>query len=395
MTPSGLGERDVRPGASVRSPRPPVVDLRLVFGALLRSLPLALAVGVLAGALVAFGYSTALPVYTVQTTVTVGTAARAERDAATMDAVAAGMSEFVTDARARELIEERSGEPVLLGGRRPSLEVTTSRVPGFLTVVTRSTSGSEEASRMGTAVVYAMNTRAEELREEFLAPVVESMDEEISTLREQIAARRQTNRDADTSDLARLIQDARSRVDTLRASYPTASIIAQDVGSGQPTWPTPLRTGAVVGIAVTLVLAAVLGFVQLRRGRRTDRIWGRSVGHRYGAVVDVGTAPPDRLPPVTEAAVSAVLSAGGTAVVLGEADSIDPPLDGRSDGYRLLVAGHEAPWWREIPASDVDLGVVIVDGGSLEGRVAETALAAFTEAGVPTRVVVRQSGAAG
>ncbi|WP_163375832.1 hypothetical protein [Dietzia sp. Alg238-R159] len=395
MPSSAIAERGSHSVDSSRPSRPPAVDLRLLFGAYLRSLPVALVVGAIVGIIVAFSYSRATPVYSVETTVTVGTAARAERDAVAMDAVAAGMSEFVTDERAKEIIEDRSGEPVVLAGRRPTVEVSTATVPGLLKVVTRSESGSDAAARMGTAVVEAMNTRAGELREQFLAPVVDSADEEIADLEDQIAARRQSDRNADTSDLARLIQEARSRTDTLRATYPTANVIGQDVGSGNPSWPTPLRSGAVAGIVVTLAAAAVLGAVRLRRGRRTDKTWAQSVGHRYGSVVDVDAAPPTGLPALTEAAVSAVLSSGGSAVLLGDVDPIVPPPDDRSEEHRLLVASHGEPWWREVAASAVDLGVVVVDHGSRNGRAAEKALAALVEVGVPTRVVVRKSEAAG
>lgn len=369
--------------------RPPVFDLGLLCMAVVRSLPWAIGLGVVIG-LVAGGIASGFTsVYSVTTTVSVGTPARAERDAATMEALAAGMSEYVTDVRAQFFIEDKTGEPVSMYGLQPTLAVTTSKIPGLLEVVTRSSSGPLAASSMGTAAVEAMNLRAEESREEALAGVAEAAQEEIDLLNEQIAARRKLDSSADTSDLLQLIYDARSGTEQLRTAYPIASIVAQDDGGGAATWPKPVATGLVAGIATMLIAVLVLAVVRIRRSRRTDSIWARAAGHRHGAVVDVDTARTPALPPLTEAAVSAVLSAGGTVVVLGETEELDVPLGADAAEYCLATANFDDPWWREVPASDVGLGVVVVDLKSPLADRAEAGLATFSEVGVPARIAVR------
>ena len=379
-------------GTTERAPRPAVVDLGLVLRSVARSVPVALAVGLVVGVAVAVWLSTLPPSYTATTTVSVATASRAEQDASTMNALAAGMSEFVGDSRARELVEQRTGEPVVLGGRRPTVQVSTSSIPGFLDVVTRSQTGPTAAVDMGTAVVEAMNRRADELREMSLAPVAAVAEEEVSDLNQQITARRRIDPDADTSDLMRQIYEAKGRTESLRAAYPSARIVAQDDGGGEPTWPKPLATGTVAGLSAALLVAIGLGLLRLRRGRVVDRLWARSVGHRHGARVDVDRAPLGGLPPLTEAAVSAVLSRGGTVVVLGGAGLADPSPGDGAPGGRLLAADLEEPWWRRLPASEVDLGVVVADYGAPTAGAAEAGLATFAEAGVPARVAVREQG---
>lgn len=375
-------------GGVGRASRPPVLDLGLILQAFARSLPAAIGIGLAVGLLVALAYTTVRPTYTATTTVSVDTVAREERDAATMSTMAAGMSEFLTDARSMSLLENRSGEPVVVGGLRPTVEVTTSNIPGYLTVVTRSNSGPESALEMGVAVVDAMNSRADELREQSLASATRSSQREIDELNEQILTRQRA--EADTSDLTRLVFEARSRLENLRAAYPEARVIAQNDSGGGPTWPKPMESGAVAGIVATLVAAAVLASLRIRRGRRADRVWARSVGYRYDSVVDVDVAPPGELPPLSEAVVSAVLSAGGTVVVLGELEPFEPPVDDQNEAARLLVTGYDSPWWRELPASGVDIGVVVVDLGASTSRAAEAGLATFREVGIPARVVVRK-----
>ncbi len=379
-------------GGAVGDPRPPVFDLGLYLASVARSVPAALLIGLLVGVVAGFVASGFRDEYTATTTVSVGTPARAERDAATMEALAAGMSEYVTDERARYFIEERMGEPVSLHGWRPSVEVTTSKIPGVLEVVTRSHAGPVSATKMGALAVEAMNLQADEARETVLAPVVEATQEEIDRLNDEIDARLRVDRTADTSDLLRLIYEARSTPEELRLAYPTATIISQDAGSGDVTWPKPLATGLVAGMATALIAALILGVRNLRAGRRTDVIWARSAAHRHGAVVDVDSALLNALPPLTEAAVSAVLSAGGTVVVLGESDPVEPPLGAGSKEYRLVNFSLTEPWWREVPVSDVDLGVVVVNDGSAKGSAANAALASFSEVGVPVRVAVRSQG---
>lgn len=379
--------------ATVYEPRsksqPPVLDLGLLFMAVARSLPWAIGLGLVVG-LVAGGIASGFKnEYSVTTTVSVGTPARAERDAATMEALAAGMSEYVTDARAQFFIAEETGEPVSMYGLRPTLAVTTSKIPGLLEVVTRSNTGPLAASNMGTAAVEAMNLRADESREAALAGVADAAQEEIDLLNEQIAARRKIDSSADTSDLLQLIYDARSGTEQLRTAYPIALMVSQDDGGGEPTWPKPGATGLVAGIATMLIAVLVLAVVRIRRSRRTDRIWARSVGHRHGAVVDVDEARTPALPLLTEAAVSAVLSAGGTVVILGEAEELDFPLGASVAEYCLVTANFDDPWWREVPASDVGLGVVVVDLKSSLADRAEAGLATFSELGVPARIAVR------
>lgn len=379
----------VTSNAAAPNSRPPVFDLGLFLAAGARSLPLAITVGLVVGVLVGLVASGARSEYSVTTTVSVGTPSRAERDAATMDALAAGMSEYVTGQRARYYIEENSGEKVSLKGLRPSVEITTSKIPGVLEIVTRSHSGALAAAKMGELAVEAMNLRSTEAREEVLKPVAETAQKEIDQLNEQIQARRRLDDTADTSDLLQLIYEARSTTEKMRAAYPTASIIAQDDAGGEPTWPKPLSTGLLAGISTALLTALVVGSLRLRRSHRTDAIWARSMGHRHGAVVDIDMASPRALPPITEAAVSAVLSAGGTVVVLGSMELVEPPLGSGSEKLQLVVVPHDELWWRDLPASEVDLGVVVVDQGSREGEVAEAGLASLAEVGVPVRLALR------
>lgn len=374
-----------------RNYRPPVLDLGLLLSSMGRSLPVALVIGIAVGLLAGVVASTFRDEYTATTTVNVATPGRAERDAATMEALAAGMSEYVTDERARFFIEEGVGEAVTLYGLRPSVAATTSKIPGLLEISTRSHSGPLAAAKMGNLAVEAMNLRADEAREEVLEPVAEAAQQEIDRLNEQIEARRRIDRTADTSDLLALIYEARAGAEQLRTAYPTATIVAQ-TGSTGPSWPAPVSTGFVVGITATVIAVLVLGLLRLRRGRRTDAIWARAAGHRHLAAVDVDSATSDELPPLTEAAVSAVLSAGGTVVVLGRTEPIEVPSGDGIDAGRLMIAPYDDPWWREVPAADVDLGVVVVDDRSTDGRTAEAGLATFSEVGVPARVAVRTPG---
>lgn len=371
-----------------RNNRPPVFDLGLLMSSFLKSLPVAIVVGIAFGLVAGVITSTFRDEYMATTTVNVATPGRAERDAATMEALAAGMSEYVTDERARFFIEEGVGEPVTLYGLRPSVQATTSKIPGLLEITTRSHSGPLAAATMGDLAVEAMNLRSIESREEVLEPVVEAAQEEIDRLNEQIDARRRIDRTADTSDLLALIYEARAGAEELRTAYPVATIVAQTGGTG-PSWPKPLSTGFVAGISAAVIAVLVLGLWRLRRGRRTDSIWARSIGHRHGAAVDVDTASPDTLPPLTEAAVSAVLSAGGTVVVLGQTEPIEVPTRQGADEGRLVIVAYDEPWWRDVPVVDVDLGVVVVDERSANGRSAEAGLASFSEVGVPARVAVR------
>lgn len=373
-----------------RNYRPPVFDLGLILASMWRSLPVALVIGIVVGLLAGLVASTFRDEYSATTTVNVATPGRAERDAATMEALAAGMSEYVTDERARFFIEDGVGEPVTLYGLRPSVVATTSKIPGLLEITTRSHSGPLAAARMGNLAVQAMNLRADEGREEVLEPVVEAAQEEIDRLNEQIAARRRIDSTADTSDLLALIYEARAGAEELRTAYPTATIVAQ-TGGADPSWPAPVATGFVVGATATVIAVLVLGLLRLRGGRRTDAIWARAAGHRHLAVVDVDSASSDELPPLTEAAVSAVLSAGGTVVVLGETEPIEVPSGDGVDAGRLVIAPYDALWWREVPAADVDLGVVVVDENSENGKTAGAGLASFSEVGVPARVAVRTS----
>ena len=196
--------------AGTRGDRPPVLDLGLVISSLARSLPAAIVIGLVVGVLAGIIASTFRDEYTATTTVNVATPGREERDAATMEALAAGMSEYVTDERARFFIEEGVGEPVTLYGLRPSVTVTTSKIPGLLEVNTRSQSGPLNAAKMGDLAVEAMNLRSVEAREQILEPVSEAAQKEVDRLNEQIDARRRLDRQADTSDLLALIYEARA-----------------------------------------------------------------------------------------------------------------------------------------------------------------------------------------
>lgn len=377
--------------AGTRGDRPPVLDLGLVISSLARSLPAAIVIGLVVGVLAGIIASTFRDEYTATTTVNVATPGREERDAATMEALAAGMSEYVTDERARFFIEEGVGEPVTLYGLRPSVTVTTSKIPGLLEVNTRSQSGPLNAAKMGDLAVEAMNLRSVEAREQILEPVSEAAQKEVDRLNEQIDARRRLDRQADTSDLLALIYEARAGAEQLRTAYPVATIVAQSGGTG-PSWPKPFQTGLVAGLATTALAVLVLGLARLRRGRRTDSIWARSAGHRHSATVDIDQSSRTGFPPLTEAAVTAVLSAGGTVVVLGDVDPVEAPRASGAQEGRSVGASFDDPWWREVPATDVDLGIVVVDNRSADGKAAEAALASFAEVGVPARVAVRLQG---
>lgn len=387
---AGSSRSDSTPKEAERVSSPPILDLGLLASAFARSLPLALAVGALISVLVGVVFASVTPTYATTTTVTVGTPSRAEKDAATMEALAAGMSEFVTDSRVRYYVQERSGQAVTLQGLLPDIEVSTTKIPGVIEVITRSKVGPDAASAMGRLVVDGMNLRANEVRDEFLASVEESTQKQIDDLNKQIALRRDIDPKADTSDLLRLVYEARATTATLQAGYSSASIIAQDDGSGQQIWPKPFGTGAVAGLVVTLVLAVGLAISRLRRSRRADSVWARSIGHRHGSVVDIDTASHRGMPPLTEAAVSAMLSAGRSVVILGAVTPVETPRGEGATGARLVVAPWDCPWWRELPASDVGLGVVVVDQGDRSPGRAESGVASFAEVGVPSRVVVRK-----
>ncbi|MFL0578392.1 hypothetical protein [Dietzia sp. 179-F 9C3 NHS] len=375
------------------SGRPPVLDLGLMIRAFVASLPLAAVLGVIVGVLVAVILSGIAPTYTTTTTVTVGTPSRAEKDAATMEALGAGMSEFVTDDQVRHFVEAQTGEKVTLSGLFPTVEASTTKIPGVIEIITRSTTGPLAASKMGRVTVDAMNLRANEVRDEFLASVDEATQEQIDDLNEQIKARRRIDPKADTSDLLQMIYDSRAQTQMLRVGYSSASIISQDDGGGEPTWPKPVATGVVGGLVVLLVAATLLAAFRLRRSRRTDVVWARSMGHRHGSEIDVDAAAEDGLPVRSDAAVSGVLSRGGTVVVLGDVDLGTPPLGKGVESARMLVADYDEPWWRDLPVADVALGVVVVDAGGSSTREAEQCLSTFTEVGVPTRLVVRRRGA--
>lgn len=387
MTPSenatvDRGESTCREGTG----RPPVLDIGLLLRAFVKALPLALVIGAVVGVVTGLILSSIRPTYATTTTVTVGTPSRAQQDADTLEALGAGMSEFVTDERVRYFVYERTGEEVSVNGLFPSLEASTTKIPGVVEIITRTKTGPLAATAMGSAVVDGMNLRANEVRDEFLGTVDEATQEQIDDLNEQIAARRRIDPRADTSDLLSLIYDARTRAETLKVGYSSASIVSQDDAEGAPVWPKPVASGLLVALVVTLLGAVVLAALRIRRSRRADALWARAMGHRHDSVVDVDNAPENGLPLRTEAAVAAVVSRGGKVVLLGD---VDP---GDLAGEKVHVAEYADPWWREIEVSEVGLGVVVVDHGAASPRAAESGLAGLDEVGVPTRLVIRRSG---
>lgn len=369
---------------SVNQPAAPVphtpgpLDLGLVAAAFLRSVPIALAVGVVAGGAIGGVLTQLDPVYEVTTDVGLGAVSNPDLNPESVAQLVPLYLSIAEDTETAAAVEQATGV------RDPEISATDTSVAGVIQVSTTGSS-TEQARQLADAAVAALQERSGRLHADSVSTLTEQAADQTTALREQIEQRRAADRDADVSDLEWQIELINQ---DLNEQLPESMLPVQLSRSGgeDPVWPRPLATGVVVGLIAFLVAAIPLTWWRMRRHHRADRFWLRGVAHRFGVPREFGAA--DRgLTPLAESRAAAVLAAGDEVLLLGRVDPGEAFAAYAPE--RIHQAGWRDHWWRDLDPTRIGLGVVVIDHRDNRADQAATAVQRLVDSGIPAYVVVR------
>ena len=361
----------------VESPARPVprpLDLGLLWGAFIRSLPIALLIGVLVGGATFVLQDRETPVYEVTSTVSLGVLS----DADIPDWIVARAEPVYLDmAQDRETVEQVSA---VTGVQNPVISAESGAVQGVILI---SAEGADvaQARALVDETVMTLIRRSARMHETAMLAVSSQSEELTAPLRAQIAARQLEDLFADISDLEWEIQlIAREVEDSVPEVVPPIQVSQTD-NDGEPVRPQPLNTALVAGMAAALIALLPLIWWNFSNPRKVGRMWLRGLRNRYG--VDTETASfAGFMSPLAEARAARTLSTGGTVLLLGGTGS----LSGLEGSGHVYQADWFDPWWREVSPNDVELAIVTVGKRSKKLRDIEKSIAHLTGMRIPTMV---------
>ncbi|QGU05707.1 hypothetical protein CETAM_12380 [Corynebacterium comes] len=363
--------------ASPTAPAP--LDLGLIFAAFLRSIPVALVIALAAAGITFLVLSRMDPVYEVKTEVSLGAPADASLDPETRARLGSLYALIANDPATRDLVKDETGLD------DPWVTATETAVPGVIEVATRAGSVGQ-ARAAAESVIGSMILRSDAFSSQSARVRAEDAERRIVALQEQIDARRAEDPAAAVADLEDQIGLIRQENREFRPQQVQPFVLSQSDNDGDQVWPRVWSTTLVVAMLVFLLAQIPLTIWRLRRHRRADGLWLRMIGRRFEVDRELSAAG-GGLTPLAEARTAAVLAHGGNVLVLGESDAGET-FHSHGPGH-LHQASWSASWWRELPPSDVQLGVVVVDKGERRANLASTAVERLVKSGVPTFVVVR------
>lgn len=358
---------------------PAPLDLGLIASAFLRSLPVALTIAVIAAGVTLVVLSQTDPVYEVKTRVAVGSPTAPGLDAETQERLGTLYSSIATDETTRDLLEEETSQT------DPSVLAGETAVPGVIEVRTRAGSV-DEARSMAETVLKSMTLRSTFFYSESARIRMEEAERRTTLLQEQIDTRRAANPEADVTDLENEIRLISEETGGIQPYQVQPLVVSQSDNDGARVWPQMWATSLVVAMLAFLLAQVPLIIWRLRRPRRADDLWLRMMGRTFG-VEGESAAVGGGLTPLAEARAAAVLAGGGNVLVLG--DSADGEKFRTEKPNRLHHASWLASWWRELPPSDIQLGVVVIDERDRRVSRAGTAVERLVKSGVPTFLVIR------
>lgn len=353
-------------------PRP--LDLGLLWGAFIRSLPIALLIGVLAGGATYFIQDGEPPVYEVTSTVSLGVLS----DADIPDwIVARAEPVYLSMAQDRETVEQVSA---VTGVPDPVISAESGAVQGVI-LISAEASDVAQARSLVDETVMTLIRRSARMHETAMFAASTQSEQLTAPLRAQIAARQLEDPLADISDLEWEIQLIAREIETSIPEVVPPVQVSQTDNDGEPVRPQPLNTALVGGMAAGLIALLPLIWWNFSNPRKVGRMWLRGLRNRYG--VDTETASfADSISPLAEARAVQTLSTSGTVLLLGQMGSLSE-LEGSG---RIYQADWFDPWWREVPPNEVGLAIVTVEKRSKKLRDIEKLVAHLTGMGIPTMV---------
>lgn len=218
-----------------------------------------------------------------------------------------------------------------------------------------------------------------------------------------VAAEEATNASLAPDDPARAASDA--RLADLRGQLAALqnsggdklTVLSTPEQDRSPVSPQPISEALVAGLAALIVAAESIVLWRSRIGAHPNRTWARRMAHTYQVDFDAGADSGGQVPELLAAEIARCQREGRDVLVLNGKDAALPRSAGLppapvTDGARRLPrsAPLEAKWWREIDASTVALGVVIVQTRSTDRAAAERALRQLRGLGVPAWLVLQR-----
>lgn len=354
-------------------PRP--LDLGLLWGALIRSLPIALLIGVLAGG-TAFLIADREPVvYEVTSTVSLGVLS----DANIPDwIVERAEPVYLSMAQDRETIDQVSA---VTGVQNPVISAEAAAVQGVI-LITAEGKDVVQARALADETVTTLIRRSARMHETAMFAASSQSEELTAPLRAEMAGRQLVDPLADVSDLDWEIQLIAQEIESSIPEVIPPVQVSQTDNDGDPVRPQPLQTAVVVGMAIALIVLLLLALWNFNHPRKVWRMWLRGLRNRYG--VEIESAPfKDSISPLAEARAAQILASSGTVLLLGKIGSLEKLV---STG-QIHRANWLDPWWREIPPKDIGLAIVTLGRRDKKLHDVEESVAHLTGTGVPTMVV--------
>lgn len=358
---------------------PAPLDLGLIASAFLRSIPAALVIAVIAAGISVGFLSQTDSVYEVRTEVSVGSPTDTGLDLENLERLGSLYSWIAVDETTRDLVREETAQS------DPSLTAAGTDVSGVIEVFTRAESV-EEARTMAGAVIESMTLRSDYFYSESARTRMEGEERRITPIQEQIATRRVADPAAEVTDLEAEIELIRQQARDIQPHQVQPMVLSQSDNDGEQIWPRVWSTSLVFAMLAFLLAQVPLVLWRLRRPRRADDLWLRTMGRSFD-VEGESAAAGGGLTPLAEARTAAALADGGNVLVLGESDTGER-FNTEGSG-RLHHASWLSTWWRALPPSDIHLGVVVIDEGDKRVNMAGTAVERLVKSGIPTFLVVR------
>lgn len=364
---------------ALRVPAP--LDLGMLWVAFLRALPLALVLGLAAGAATTVALDRRAPVYEVTSTVSLGVLSDADMPQWVIERAE---PVYLAIAQDREMVEHVSA---VTGVPDPRIRARAGSVQGVIQI-TAEGADVTQARTIADETVTALIRRSARMHETAMFAASSQSEELTAPLRRQILDRRAADPAAPVDDLEWQIELISREISALVPEVVPPVQVSQSDNGGEPVRPQPLQTGLVAGMAVALLAALPLTWRNFRHPRRPGRMWLRGLRNRYG--VETESAPfNDGLSPLAEARAAQALAAGDTVLLLGHTGSLDH-LAGRENAH-VHEAAWLDPWWQSHPPNEVGLAVVTVSRRTKELRDIEQAVDHLTATGVPTLVALNRA----